>query len=295
MDDDSALHVTERRLDVGGVRLRVRDYVGGGGQPLVILHGITGHAWEWHSVARILARSRRVIAVDQRGHGESDFAPPGAGYTVDELGADLDGLVRALRLEAAAVVGHSMGALAAMVAAARRPRWLSRLVIGDVGPGSLSSAWARELLSGLLEPAASARYARVEDALAEWLASDPRAQRAELLRYCEHNLVPADGGLRWRFDAPGLLRDFAASVEPAAFWQRLEQIRCPTLVLRGAGSLALPAEEAERMRRVLAHAELALVEGAGHDLAVQRPREVAASIEAFLGRSAERDSTLGAP
>ena len=76
---------TSRRLDIDGLRLHYLDW-GGDGPPLVMLHGLTGHAHTWDHTAAALGDRYRVLALDQRGHGDSGWAPPyGDGRMAEDL------------------------------------------------------------------------------------------------------------------------------------------------------------------------------------------------------------------
>src|SRR6187399_141264 len=96
------------RIPVGRVTLRCLEWGAPSGFPVVLLHGLRGHAHSWDDVAAELGKTYRVIAVDQRGRGESDWAPDGD-YSMEAFSEDTAGLCNALGLDAIALIGHSMG------------------------------------------------------------------------------------------------------------------------------------------------------------------------------------------
>src|SRR5690606_27659276 len=104
---------------------------GSGTPPVIVLHGIMGHAREWDVLVAALATRHRVVAVDQRGHGESDWATE---YTATAMGRDVAGLVERHGLAPVDLIGHSLGGMVAAVCAAERPELVRRLVLVDVGP-----------------------------------------------------------------------------------------------------------------------------------------------------------------
>lgn len=114
---------------MGGMALGRDDH--GDGEPLVLLHGVGTNRLIWRHVTGPLARRRRVIAVDVPGFGES--APAGPGFALDEVA---DRLVDGLGIERFDVVGHSLGGAVAVVAAARHPQAIRRLVL--VAPAGLA-------------------------------------------------------------------------------------------------------------------------------------------------------------
>ena len=103
---------------VGGLRFHYRDW-GGSGQPLVLLHGLASTCHIWDLVAPILTRDFAVVALDQRGHGESD--KPDHGYDFAAVSEDLHGFVQALNLQKPVLVGHSWGADVALEYAVLHP------------------------------------------------------------------------------------------------------------------------------------------------------------------------------
>src|SRR5215218_5264651 len=151
-----------------GVTLRARDW-GGGGQPLVLLHGLASNARIWDGVApRLVGAGLRVVALDLRGHGESD--QPDDGYDFASVGRDLSSALAALELERPVLVGHSWGAHVALQYAVDRPGALAGLVLVD---GGLRSAAE---FAGPTREDARRRLAppRFAVPLADWLASAGR-------------------------------------------------------------------------------------------------------------------------
>jgi len=122
----------ERRRRPGhGIRLSTLER--GDGPPCVLLHGITANARVWDPIALRLAERYRVVAVDQRGHGQSD--KPNAGYAAADFVADTRRLIEDIGTEPAVVIGHSMGARNGLATAARHPDLVAACVAIDFGPG----------------------------------------------------------------------------------------------------------------------------------------------------------------
>ncbi|HEY4616404.1 MAG TPA: alpha/beta hydrolase [Citricoccus sp.] len=265
-----------RWAEVRGLRLHYRVSGRRGGTPVVVLHGLMGHAREWDAAIDLLAPDHEIWALDQRGHGRSDWAEDYARSTMAE---DLIAWLEATGLQDPVVMGHSMGGTVALLAAARRPELFGRLVIVDVAPtpaqGDLQ-AWLREYLEEL----GSASYATVEEALAV-RSGGPRARPELVRRFVEHNLDRGeDGRLRWRFDARGLVGSLD-SISVPALWEATDAVRCPVLLLRGEHSLELPVDLADQMVRRLGEARLGTVTGAGHDVAQEQPEQVAQAVREF--------------
>ncbi len=135
------------RIDCGEVTLSVHQ--GGEGPPVVLLHGFPQTHMAWEHVAPPLARSFRVIVPDLRGYGGSDAPPDDPGHSVyakRAMARDVVGLLDALGLERAAVVGHDRGARVAYRLALDHPQRVSRLGILEVVPtGDFWAAWSADL------------------------------------------------------------------------------------------------------------------------------------------------------
>src|SRR5262249_16734719 len=125
------LRPIERDLTVNGLRLRVLDWGGEGRRPLLLLHGITGHAHAWDTLSIALQPHFHVYDLDQRGHGDSDAADV---YGPVAAFGDIGGVVDQLRLAPFVLAGLSMGGRNGMYFAAKRPEAVEKLVVVDIGP-----------------------------------------------------------------------------------------------------------------------------------------------------------------
>ncbi|MEU8680884.1 alpha/beta fold hydrolase [Streptomyces sp. NPDC048611] len=120
-----------QKVQVGAVQLAYRVWGEEEAPPAVLLHCLGEDGEDWRGVVGRLAGTHRVFALDQRGHGHSDW--PGD-YGVAQWRDDVIGFLQALGLERVALIGHSLGALAALLVAAERPELVSQLVLEEVPP-----------------------------------------------------------------------------------------------------------------------------------------------------------------
>ena len=118
---------------VGGLTFHYVTWGPESAPPLVLLHGLTSHARSWDALGRELSASRRVIALDQRGHGDSDRAPDGD-YRVATMAGDVAGFVDAIGLERFELLGLSMGGRVGIAYAGGHVARIERLCIVDIGP-----------------------------------------------------------------------------------------------------------------------------------------------------------------
>lgn len=257
-------------IHTGDIRLAYVDF-GGDGPNLLALHGLYGRGTVWAGPAAWLTRHFRVVALDQRGHGQSD--KPNGAYSRDHFVNDAIAAIEQLRLGPLYLMGHSMGALNAWVLAARRPDLVSGLVLEDKSPAASMPSLAEEVGQWLdtwpmpfpTMAAVRAFFGAIRPGLADYfmevMVEGPDGYRPQFRR--EHMLQAAEG-----FD----VKDW---------WEELERVQCPTLVVKG-GASSCPREELQEMARRLPHGEYAEVAGAGHTVAFDQPEGYRAVVEPFL-------------
>jgi pimeloyl-ACP methyl ester carboxylesterase len=269
----------DRTIALNGQRFHYTEWGASTAPALVMLHGVTGHARTWDEEAAALASRYRVLALDQRGHGDSDPSPNGD-YTVATMSADVTAFADALGLARFSLVGLSMGGRVAIAFAGHAPRRVDRLVIVDIGP-EISEA-------GLLRVAAlMARspelFPSLEHALAFHRVTNPLYTEAMLRHRVEHGTRAVDGGLTWKYDR-GLRETVRAGTwrDPIDLWPLWREIRCPILLVRGADSDVLSAEIAKRMLDENPNTRFAEVAGAGHTVPGDQPAVFRALLTAFL-------------
>lgn len=233
-----------------GLSLRVREWGDPAGDPLILLHGLRGYSGTWRGLAAALGNSRRVIALDQRGRGESDW-DPAANYYTDFYLSDLEVLVERLGLGRFTLLGHSMGGTTAYVYAARNPERIDALIIEDIAPGaSISGAGAERIKAEM--KALPSDFADWNTARAYWHVARPTVG-AEAIeqRVAESLRENANGRVEWRYDAAGISRT-RMEPDPARvvdLWPVVDAIRVPAFVIRGGRSDFCKLEAVEEMER----------------------------------------------
>ena len=271
---------TSRSVRVRGLRLHLLES-GAPGRPAVcFLHGGAAHAHWFDRVTPPFADRFHVVALDQRGHGESDWSRPAA-YATGDFAADLLALMERLGLARMALVGHSMGGHNAMAFAAWHPGRVRALVIGDsrpaIPPERLQHMQARGH-RGLR------RHATAEAAVEAFrlIPRETVADRAFLAHLARAGLAERDGGWVYRF-YPAC----NGSRQPRDVWPLLPRITAPTLIIRGEWSPILPRETAERMRAAIPRASIVEISGAHHHVTLDQPYAFASALSAFLDTIAE--------
>lgn len=247
---------------VNGVRLHVQELGAPGRHPTaVLLHGLlVDNLSSWYfTAAPRLARERRVVLYDLRGHGKSERAP--AGYDTASLAADLGRLVAGLDAGPVDLVGHSYGALVALRYAREHPEHVRRLALVEA-------------------PLPPSRFGELE----AWLDAEPEQLLAALPEGLRAGIESGGRRARRALAALGfllgessLVADLKAEADvPDA---ELARLALPVLLVYGRSSSCRGV--GERLERALPDARRVELDG-GHYLHLERPAELAASLEAFL-------------
>jgi pimeloyl-ACP methyl ester carboxylesterase len=257
-------------VDAGGLRLHQLDY-GGRGDPIVMLHGVTGHAAVWHHVARQLSGTGRVIALDLRGFGDSQWSPTAAYRTVDHA-ADVVAVLAALELRNVTLVGSSWGALVALAVAHGGAGAVARLALVDIEPS---------FESGETDIAARSRsFASHADAVAHERAANPHAPHDLLELVAALGTRPApDGRLIPKHD-PYFFERWPFRGDD--WWHALASIPVPTLVVQ-AGASFVRRDVTIRMAELIPAARHVDIADSTHVVPIDAPAPLAAAIGAFIG------------
>ncbi|HEV8614339.1 MAG TPA: alpha/beta hydrolase [Methylomirabilota bacterium] len=267
------LRPLDRDLHVNGLRLHLLDWGGEGRPPLLLLHGFTGNAHALDTLAIALQPHFRVLALDQRGHGDSD---PADIYTPMAAFDDLSGVVDQLGLGPLVIIGFSMGGRNAMYFASKRPEAVAKLVVVDIGP-EISTRYAQAPAG----PAEPDTWDSLEQAAQHLYRGNPYPGIHYYRGVVAHSLRERpDGCLVWKWHPSIKERRVQVDLD---WWSILRAITPPTLVLRGAESHVLDREVGERMARELPHGRFAEVPRAVHMLHEDNPDAVVALLRDFLG------------
>jgi pimeloyl-ACP methyl ester carboxylesterase len=267
----------------GGVRLRADAWGDPAAPPVLLLHGGGQTRSAWGGTASALARDGwQAVALDLRGHGESDWAPDGD-YRLGVFGADLE-RVRARFAESPALVGASLGGLAILLAA-EAPGFAARaVVLVDVAP-RLEREGTRRIVEFMTERPEG--FASLEEA-AELIASFTRERSRErnLEGLAKVLRRGADGRWRWHWDPRFVsVRGPAELLDRARLLAAARRITAPTLLVRGRRSDVLSHEGAAELLAALPDAEFVDVSGAGHMVAGDRNDAFTEAVLAFLRRA----------
>ncbi|MBP2340389.1 pimeloyl-ACP methyl ester carboxylesterase [Saccharothrix coeruleofusca] len=235
---------------------------GGRGPGILLLHGLMSRASTWWTVARWLKPYGRVVGVDARGHGRNPRRGP---FRTEDFVADLVAVVRRLDLAPAVVIGHSMGGLHALALAATRPELVRAVVAEDVVPdnrGKSVEDW-RWYFDAWPVPFQSLAHVRS-------VVDVPRVEELFEERADGYHLIAelAD------------LYEIAAEWGERSYWDFVDAVRCPLLVIEAGRHPLAPGQMAEMARR--ASGRHLLVPESGHVVHDEAPEVYRGAVEAFL-------------
>lgn len=277
--------VNDGWIESDGLRLHYVSWGRDDAPVVVMLHGLRSYAQTWADVADALTDRYRVVALDQRGRGTSDWDPR-RDYHAAAYVRDLDALVRALDLRRFVLAGHSMGGANAFVYASRQPERLAGLVIEDMGPGASAGSPGSERIKRELKETPDG-FASWDDARAFWRRQRPTIPEAALDSRVAHSLrEDAHGRIVWRHDADGIAaaRLAATPEQLVHLWPLVLNLHVPTLLLRGGDSDFLSAEVAAEMVAANAGIERVDIAGATHYVHDDQPAAFNHALRAWLDR-----------
>ncbi|HEY4171978.1 MAG TPA: alpha/beta hydrolase [Rhodopila sp.] len=248
---------------------------------IVLLHGGHQSAHSWDLVSLHLAQRYRVLALDQRGHGDSEWVRDVV-YSNHEMSLDAEAFIGAMGLVRPIMIGHSMGGRNTMLLTRRNQALLRAAVIVDVGP-ELSDR-GRAAIGGFVQ--ANQEFDDLEHFVSNVRKYDPYRSREHIERTVKYNMLErADGKYVSKCDSNPRRLNIPRGSGP------LENITLeeaggfdlPVLLVRGANSNILEAEAAERFAAALPRGRLVTVPDAGHNVHGQNTKGFIGALGGFLG------------
>lgn len=257
----------------------------GKGKPLIILHGLYGSSDNWVSIAKELEKYFRVINVDQRNHGQSPHSPD---HTYELIANDLLELLNDLNIEKAIFLGHSMGGKAVMQFSIKHPHRVNSQIVVDISPwshlvGNEQSAQIvsehKKIIEGLKAIPIDSITSRKEadEILARFIKGE--IVRQFLLKNLKRE---QDGSFTWKLNLSSIsnnLTNMMIGIVPENT-NDINSIR--TLFIKGDLSNYIPTENDERLKDIFPNSSIININGAGHWVHAEKPKEFINAISTFL-------------
>jgi pimeloyl-ACP methyl ester carboxylesterase len=285
----------QRWVEVAGAPVNLIDM--GEGPAIVFVHGLSGSWPNWLEQLPVFARSHRVIAMDLPGFGHSPM--PRERITISVYARILDGLLETLGVDAATLVGNSMGGFVSAELAIAYPQRVERLVL--VSAAGISTYRHRDVerIEPYLRRIAPmvALYTGWTAARSDWVARRPGLRNLTLGLVTRHpsRLSAALAAEQLRgAGKPGFMQALRANIDyPVS--ERLPEIACPTLIVWGDEDKVIPVGDASVFEELIPNSRKTIFEGTGHMAMLERPAAFNELLEEFVEEVPEsaRDGALG--
>jgi pimeloyl-ACP methyl ester carboxylesterase len=267
-------------IEQDGLRLHFTEWGRSTGVPVVMLHGLNVQCHTWDPIIRDLDGDYHVIAMDMRGHGDSDWSPNG--YRVHSMARDVHGLIDQLGLGPVHLVGHSAGVRVAIAVAGERPDTIRSLALSDAGPAN--SASGAVAMRDFIQATTNLRGFRdEEEARAFYRGFHPEWREDFIDLHVQHQLrrnwagklVPkADPDVQWITGSVSL-------PDVAYLWEMSKLLTMPTKLLVGRRSNVLDEEVVDRMLAAMPDATVEWFD-TGHYVPREAPEEFTRVLRDFL-------------
>jgi esterase len=271
---------TSHYVERNHVKLHHLDWGNEGKPAIVLVHGVRLHAHVWNHFCRRYSDRYHIIALDQRGHGDSGWGHHDH-YHPEEYYHDLNAVVKARGLKRFTLIGHSLGGRVSMLYAHRHPETLERLVLVDITPGRPAGVAANADMSRITETPPPQDYESPAVA-ADYLKKIMKLAPPEGIEESVHfGMRKTDNGrYTWKYD-PALFRRPAPL--PYNMWDVVKDVPVPTLLLYGSHSNVVTPELAQQLAETMPKCTVERVERAGHGLFTDQPEAFAQGVGRFMG------------
>ena len=241
---------------------------------MVFVHGGSQNAHTWDTV--LLDLGVPALAIDLPGHGHSSWRDD-AMYSPHSMAVDIAEVIALHAASAKMVVGMSLGGLTSLALAGHAPHLVQELVLVDITPG-VNGDKAKAILDFVNGPQA---FASFDDLLKRTIEHNPTRTIESLRRGILHNAKQLDdGSWQWRYDRRSHIR--SENTEPISgdalgkLWDLIGTLNCPLTLLRGGTSPVVDDADVAELKRRQGRADVLVIDGAGHSIQGDKPRELAA-------------------
>ena len=269
----------DRRVEISGLTMHYLEWGVNTCQPILLLHGFLSQAHIWDGFASSFRSDYHLLALDQRGHGGSDWSSDGD-YSIDDHFTDIAGLIELLDLRDLILIGHSMGGRNALFYTACIPDRIEKLILVDARPGNndQSIQALKNLLDGF-----SFEFDDFDDLIqkAETLYPHLSLKAGFDLIHSSLNRAFSHSSF-YNYDPWLIIASQLADYMVDELWPFMESIPCPTLVVRGEYSTFLSQEEAESMGQLIPDAKVVVIPRASHLPMLENPAAFKKAINSFL-------------
>ena len=272
----------DRYVKANGMSFHYLDWGNADAPDMLLLHGFAQTCHSWDFVALAFCDRYHVVALDQRGHGDSDWSDSGD-YAPETQQEDIAGVVSEIGLRDFVLMGLSMGGRNSFTYAAAHPDDVRALVVVDAGPQNMRTG--SQKIRNFVQQ--GDELDSVEDFVQRVLQYNPLRDPVQVRGSILHNLKQLpDGKWTWKYDKrfrqPGGRRFQQDPQMTERLWGYMESLACPTLVVRGAESDIIALDTAGGMHKRIPNGRMATVENAGHLVMGDNPSGFERAVTEFL-------------
>jgi non-heme chloroperoxidase len=275
-----AKQFTDRYVQANGLRFHYLDWGSLEKPPLVLLHGVGQTCHTWDLFAAAMADHFHVMAFDQRGHGDTDWAAD-KDYSRASMVEDANAFTDALGLEHFFLTGMSMGGANSLAFTAKYPDKVEALVVVDVGPRVEPKGvkHIRDFMKNQRE------FDSLDQAAEVIHRFNPRRPLEVIRKYTVvYNLKQTPAG-RWTWKYDTYFSDGQRKVDvkqmQAELSAAVKKIQCPTLLVKGGESDVFSLDGARDLQELIPGSEFALVPKAGHSVMGDNPQGFESAVRGF--------------
>ena len=271
---------TAQIAEINGNSLAFYEWGQQGSPVLICLHSHTNSAASWREFAEFASSKYHVFALDQRGHGNSEWARDG--YARDRFVEDLTEFVEIKDFKNMTLMGCSMGGWHSILYATKNASNVDRIVMVDIAPEP-----STERLQAPPAPPVPPEFQTFEDGY-QWLRSgNALASDGRLHEEAESRLKQTDSGTwKWKADLNGFdnpLPDMTSTDLIGRYWSAIENIQCPIFEIRGAESGLVSDDTINKMKNLGKDVTSVDVASAGHVVMVDQPEAFIEAVRGFVG------------
>jgi pimeloyl-ACP methyl ester carboxylesterase len=265
------------RFSATSPRLHFLEWNPDGSRTVILLHGNSANAWWWQWVAAELPSDLRLLALDLRGHGDSEWVTPAA-YKPHDYAGDLANFIREeVGGERPIIVGHSMGGVVTLAFASRYAELARGIIVIDT---AVVSSRGRDRFLHRLKALPTVVYPDLETAKARFrlMPNEGEIRADRVLAIAEKSLMPTErGGYTLKFDRESFFGGDGLKV-----MDTIRALTLPTLLVRAAKSRIMTQDSSEAAAASNPHARLVVIADAHHHVILEKPAEVARIIAEFV-------------
>jgi len=271
-----------KSIEVNGMKFHYLEWGDPTNPVMVLLHGFAQQSHSWDFVALSFADRYRIIALDQRGHGDSDWASDGD-YTPETQQKDIEAIVTKLGLGEFVLMGLSMGGRNSFTYASSNPDQVKALIIVDAGPENVRAG--TQNIRNFVEQ--EDELDSIDAFVDRVIKYNPRRDPIQIRGSIVNNLKQLPNG-KWTWKYDKILRSQGRMGRPqdpemtSRLWGYLENLQCPTMVVRGDKSDIIATETADQMIGRIPGGQLAIIENAGHLVMGDNPSGFEKAVTAFI-------------